>query len=611
MPKPLLENLKFRRFILTRAAKSKRLQTALLDVCRNDFFLWVNCFVLQFNPNTIGTASPEIGPFVTWEFQEDAAREILAAIETRKDLVIEKSREMGASWLCLLILTWFYLFHPWKKFLVISRSEEAVDKPDDPDSLFWKIDFVLEHLPAWMTAGSKRRKKGYKHLHNKSTIIGQASTGKAGVGGRATAMFIDEFSQIREDYEVLQRTSDTTSCRIFNGTHVGLETAFYNLTNPSQTSLLAVKKLVMHWTQHPDKRRGLYRYDAENNKVEILDKSYAWPPNYDFQKDGRPTGGPHPGVRSPWYDDQVGRKGSARAVAMDLDIDPRGSVSQFFDPFLIRNLIGTYAAAPDWEGDLLFEEDSGQPIRLQHRLGGPLRLWCPLHGDKPAPGIYAFGCDVSTGEGASPSCASGGKWPEGEKVVEYASAFIEPGMFGAMMVALCRLFAQADGTAARLAWEIAGPGLTFGKKVVQLGFGNIYYREVNPVAAGGKQSETPGWLSTPSSKPVLLRDYLEGLRTRQFLNRSERALDETLAFKYTKTGGIEHGGESSVDDPTGARVNHGDLVIADSLCWRLLRAMGKVGKKKEETEVKYGSLAWRRELHRQKESAATSWFANV
>src|SRR5207247_1504773 len=98
------------------------------------------------------------------------------------------------SWMCLIVMEWLWHFHPWKKFLAISRNAEAVDA-DDPDSLFWKIDFMHRYQPKWLMpkgyeAKKHRRLMYYGNPENGSTITGQASTGKAGVGGRATWMFV-------------------------------------------------------------------------------------------------------------------------------------------------------------------------------------------------------------------------------------------------------------------------------------------------------------------------------------------------------------------------------------------------------------------------------------
>jgi len=222
-----------------------------MEACRLDPLFWINGFVWQFNPNSIGLNSTKIGPFVTWPYQDRAFNVLLDAIVNRHDVVIEKSREMGASWLCLLLFLHQAFFVERSKFLIISRDADAVDKTGEPDSLFWKLDYVLNNLPPWMTEGNcnppGERDKKYRNVmslmfpRTQSVISGQASTGKAGVGGRARAMFIDEFSQVKEDFEVYQRTSDTSACRIFNGTHKGVATAFYELTQDSR-----VRKLRMH-----------------------------------------------------------------------------------------------------------------------------------------------------------------------------------------------------------------------------------------------------------------------------------------------------------------------------------------------------------------------------
>src|SRR5262245_14205431 len=211
VPKDPIENLHFRRWVLRRCRKDDHFRLAIYEACRTDILFWVNCMVWQFNPRKKEWPG-EAAPFITWDFQDrallkkpnvpwpgdsedlDGDAGLLWAIEHDQDLVIEKSREMGASWLCLLVMYWLWLFHPRKKFLCISRNEASVDEPGEPDSLFWKLDFVWKYLPDWMRPrgwrAKSRQKLSFVNPENGSAITGQASTGKAGVGGRATAMFV-------------------------------------------------------------------------------------------------------------------------------------------------------------------------------------------------------------------------------------------------------------------------------------------------------------------------------------------------------------------------------------------------------------------------------------
>ncbi len=591
VPKGLRENLLFRRRLLDLCERDETAQAAVRLACKEDILFWINAFVWQFNPQHVGN---EIGPFITWPFQDVAllgnGRDgyadgrkygILETIEDRKDMVIEKSREMGATWLCLLAMDWLGQFHGWKKFLLISRSADAVDCKD-ADSLFWKLDFIHENLPGWLCRNIERTSM-FLGFPNGSSITGQASTGRAGVGGRSTAMFVDEFSQIKEDFEVFHRTADTTRSRIFNFTHTGLDTCAYELTNRYE-----VRKLRLHWSEHPEKNHGLYQYDPEAGKVDVKDKSFHYPVGFQFVMDGK--------LRSPWYDAECLRRGSARAIAMDLDIDPKGSVSQFFDPLMIAGLKRTYCCAPYWEGELHYDKDTARPIELVAVKGGHLRLWTHLGANNlPANKTITIGADISAGTGATPSCLSFFNPETGEKIGSYTNAFIRPFDLAALAVAFCWLFKGKNNDGALFAWEMQGPGVIFGKQVMDLGYRNVYFRR-NEHELKANVSDTPGWFPSNDNKRSLLEEYRAGLSTHRFINREEEALEECLAFKYTTKGTVEHGGEASVNDPTGARVNHGDHVIADALAYKMGISLGKYQVQDITAEIVVGTLAWRRGL---------------
>ncbi len=595
IPKDRKKNLKLRRGILREASRDAGFRALMVDRCRNDILWYVNLFCWTYNPRL----KVKVVPFITWPFQDLAFLTILDHIERKRDLVIEKSRDMGASWICVTAIEWLWHFEEWTQSLVVSREGELVDGKT-PDALFWKIDFLHRWQPDWLmprwNPRLDRTKRYAENPDTNSTITGQATTEKIGIGGRATVGLLDEFSRVDRGFEVRDGTADTTDCRIFNSTHTGPGTAFHAIATSGATD-----KIIMHWSEHPEKSRGKYRYNQDKNQVEVLDPTFHFPADFDFVMDGSPAGGPFPGIRSPWYDAECNRRGSKRAIAMDLDIDVTGSVSQFFDALMIATLIAKYALPPFWQGDLSYDHTTGRPEGEAPLIpvdGGPLRLWLPLTArNRPAPGPYAIAADVASGTGATPSCLSVLNCKTGEKVAEYANPHIVPEKFAIFTVALCWLFSDTDGNGARLAWEVPGPGVTFGMKVQELGYGNVYYREANPNLAGGKISDTPGWHANNTSKLSVLEEYRAALHARQFINRSEKALDECRSFKYTTSGFVEHAGEQGIEDPSGARVNHGDRVIPDAIAWKLCKAMGMMAARiKDDKEIKPGSLAWRKQL---------------
>lgn len=602
VPRNLDENVKFRSDVMKRAENDLTFRQAIWEMCKADVLFYINGFVYQYNPKKKGRH--KAGPFVSWKVQDKAIFMILKSIEDGRDLVIEKSREMGASWLCLIIIEWLWHFHPFMAINCISRNEALVES-EKPDSLFWKIDFIHRYLPVWlMPKGVRRRKLFFGNDDYQSTISGEASTGKAGVGGRCTLMFIDEFSQINEDFEVLHRTSDTADCRIFNGTHLGLDTAFYELTKRRD-----MRKLQMHWTDHPDKCEGMYYYDPAEGKVIVVDKKYRFPHDFNFVMDVEPLGGPFPGVRSPWYDLQCSRKGDRRAVAMDLDINPEGTVSQFFNPMLIRNLL-PFCCPAYWEGYLEFDPKKGTPYgfvreRKQNpddrAYSGLMRLWVSPDPDGGLPlDKYAIGCDPAFGTGATPSCTTVIRTTTGEKILEYADPNIKAHELAGVLVALSRLLRSVDSTAL-LIWEQLGPGVQLALYILKdFNYRNVYYRESEiPNSIVRESSNKPGWVPGGDNKRLLLAEYSVALETRRLINRSEEALKECLKFKFTADGkSVVHPNEENTEDPSGARVNHGDRTMADALAWKAAQILGEGTRKPGEEEgPPILSLAWRRQLH--------------
>jgi hypothetical protein len=588
VPKELAKNLKFRRYVIRECDADPERARAVVKMCEDDLLFYVNVFCWQSNPQLFGQ---EVGPFITWEYQDQALLQTIRRLcDERDDILWEKSREMGATWMALIAFDWLSLFHRNKKFLCISHSEHAVDRAADPDSLFWKIRFMHDRLPEWITRGVKTRKMGFDFPHTQSSINGAASTGRSGVGGRATAVMLDEFSKQREAREINAQTADTGP-RLFIGTHYELASEFHLLTQRPD-----MKKIVMHWTQHPEKWKGAYRYDEEKNRIEVLDTDYDYPVDYQFERTAKPVGGPFPGVRSVYYDRECTRRANDRDVAIHLDISPTESQWNFFDTMTIRVLRAQYATPPLWEGELDFDYDSCKPIALIPRAGGLVKMWLrPLHDGTMPAGRYFAGADISSGMGATPSCFTVADHL-GNKVVEYATAMVSPEDFAPVTVSLCRLFAREDGTPAEFAWEESGPGSVFRKHVLSTGFNNYYCRESHTTYGTTPRSKIAGWYPSPKAKLELLTDYRSALYKRWFVNPSDKALEECTQFRYTADGMVEHSSENTTSTPTDARDNHGDRTIADALCSMLVTKSRRDAEVKKEPAQVINSLAYRRGL---------------
>ncbi len=584
-------NLFFRLALLKVAARSVKARQLLLDACREDAPFFVGVFGWQYNPDDVGR---EIGPFIPYPFQVEALLQTIHRLYTlRKDVVWEKSRKMGASWLAQFKDDWLCLFHTRKKTLAVSHTEAAVDKSEDSDSLFWKTALIHEHLPDWMSRGVRKKKLRFYHPITKSAQTGATSTGRTGVSGRASSVFSDETALQENAAAIISRTRDTGP-RLFASSHHGA-TEFSRMCQRPD-----IFKIQFHWTQRPRFSAGLYRSNPESALgYEVLDQSYEFPPDYPFVTTGRPFGGPYPGLRSPWYDTECVERGSARDVAMHLDIDVSGSGWQFYDPGTITGLERELGRAPLWEGDIEVTPQ-GEAVKLERLAGGPLKLWLHPSGDLEFPeGRYGGGSDLSEGTGATPSVFSMGNATIGAKVLEYAHAHLSPEKFALIVAALGRLFRDSYNRPALITWENAGSvGASFAKSFFETGYRRVHYQDGTMGQDGHFEPTTKaGWSPIhKASRSLLHREYRAALASRRFVNPSVLALRQTLEFEYVGGDDVRHPGEASGDDPTTGRENHGDYVIADALCCRVLMALKVRRAEPEEVErlVTVLSLAGRR-----------------
>ena len=579
VPKDLKENLEWRKRIFQRVLEDPSYANVIRNACATDPIFYCNGFVYTFDPRLAGNNQSGKLPFILYPFQRDGLLEIFDAIGNH-DLLIEKTRDMGASWLNLFAFEYLWHFKKLMSFLIVSRDAFCVDASDNPKSLFWKLDFIHENLPTWlMPVGFVKKEHRLKfHLKNpetKSVIDGEATTSDIGRGDRRTAILLDEFAAVEQGYKVLSSTRDVTRSRIFNSTPQGINNAYYKIRETN------IKRLRFFWTEHPEKIKGLYRADDKGN-LEILDKK-GYPEGYEPVLDGKWD------PRSPWLDIQDERAATDQEIFQEVMIDYLGSGHQYFIQDLVQESIRKNARNYLLIGDLEYDSLTSEPVGFREREKGRLKLWVALdrEGVLSREHKYVLGCDVSAGTGNSNSTGCGYDITTYEKVLEYANPYILPEEFAKQMVAIARWLHNAY-----LVWESNGPGLQFSSRVQECRYGNIYFRKMEE-AISKKQTLKPGWHSAKETKGLLIGSYREAVQGSKIINTSKIALEECLEYVYNIQGLPEHSRENNKEDPSGAKHNHGDRVIADALA---LRGMTERTYTPEQSkpEIPMGSLAWRK-----------------
>ena len=214
-------------------------------------------------------------PFFLFEFQKDMIREMIDHIDRGQDLFLEKSRDMGVTWVAVYVFLWYWLFKDGTSLLFGSYKEKLVDDKTD-DSLFGRLDYGVESLPAWLTPKGFNKKKHRTHLKlvnpvNKNLIAGESMSPNFGTGMRKLAIFFDELGAWDYAKAAWETCGDVTSCRIANSTPKG-----YNFYAKLKETGIPVHR--MHWTSHPLKDRQWYDFECKRRSVEEvaqeLDISY-------------------------------------------------------------------------------------------------------------------------------------------------------------------------------------------------------------------------------------------------------------------------------------------------------------------------------------------------
>lgn len=560
VPMDVAENVAFRQNLLREAENNVVLQSALLSLCADNIHFFFNVFLFTFDPRPVNPAERHL-PFVQWGYQREAVDDILAAITEGHDMHIDKSRDMGATWIILGVFLWLWLFHPSTTLKCASRNEDLVDKTEDPDCLFWKLDYMLASLPAWMQPKTQphRTHMTLANRDNGSTINGESTNQNIARGGRAKSIFLDEFPSMENQHAVMSATADASKSRLFVGTPNGEGNEFARMRKNT-----AIKHLSLHWSKHPSKAKGLYRF--VDGVLEIVDLGYKFPKNYEFVDSGDAR------FRSVWYDGECLRR-TAREVAQEIDISYNRSGDLFFNTIALARMEATHGRNPLYRGDLQFVQ-TGERITLPKEEtkrfianpNGKLRIW-----EMPLPGkIYVVTADISLGQGASNTVISVGDKATGRKVACFVDPNTMPHEAAAMARAMSKFYGSFSGDSFVM-WEANGPGLIFGKTLLKLGHA-YYYLQRQTEDTREKRSHIPGWHSGGVNKRILLSEYDVAIMRGKLINPDKESIAEAHSYVNFEDGTI---GPSEIQElSSGARANHGDRVIADSLLVMAFREVG-------------------------------------
>jgi hypothetical protein len=119
--------------------------------------LWPSIAPIRLNGSMIGVLplipalmGVKTIPFTLFKRQREFVQLLQECIAQKQSALIEKCRDIGASWICCAFSVWLWLFHPGSTVGWGSRKEEYVDEKGNPKAIFPKMRQIIDHLPSWM-----------------------------------------------------------------------------------------------------------------------------------------------------------------------------------------------------------------------------------------------------------------------------------------------------------------------------------------------------------------------------------------------------------------------------------------------------------------------------
>ena len=230
---------------------------------------FINTWVDTHDPRNGANERPTRMPFVLFKRQRELVEFVHGCVKTPAHGLIEKSRDMGATWCCAAYSVWLWLFHENVSIGWGSRHALQVDRLGVIDSIFEKMRVLINYLPKELLP------KGFspdKHLsymrivnpENGSVIAGECGD-NIGRGGRTLVYFKDEAAHYEHPEAIEAALMDNTRCQIDVSSVNGLGNVFHRRRENGvdwESGHKFVKDranvFVMDWRDHPEKTQQWY-----------------------------------------------------------------------------------------------------------------------------------------------------------------------------------------------------------------------------------------------------------------------------------------------------------------------------------------------------------------
>lgn len=227
------------------------------------------------DPRNAEIGLPVVVPFILFERQREFVDWLISRWKGQEDGLVEKSRDMGLSWLSVAVSCSLCIFYKDLSIGFGSRKEEYVDSSGDPKSLFYKARQFMNLLPTEFKGGWSESKNS-KHMLI-SFPSGSALSGESGdsIGrGNRTSLYLkDESAFYARPERIDAALSQTSNCKIDISTVNGTGNPFYRKRFSGK-----IPVFVFDWREDPRKDQAWYDAQAEKEDpktvAQEIDRDY-------------------------------------------------------------------------------------------------------------------------------------------------------------------------------------------------------------------------------------------------------------------------------------------------------------------------------------------------
>lgn len=262
--------------LLVKIQSSKALERAALDHLKGSTLDFITHWTWTYDPRLAKPGSPitpEL-PFHPFDIQAELVQWLDERLAAGEDGLIEKSRDMGFTWIAAAWAVHKWLFIPGVSIGFGSRKAELVDTLGNLDSILEKCRFIIEHLPPFLKPrdasgrpwnkqiGDHSKLKLLRNPANGATISGEGGA-EIGRGGRKSVYFVDEAASLENADDTEAALSQTTDVRIYASSAKGMGNLFYRKRSSGD-----IKVFTMHWSRDP-RKDGAW-YEEQNRRFRAV-----------------------------------------------------------------------------------------------------------------------------------------------------------------------------------------------------------------------------------------------------------------------------------------------------------------------------------------------------